>query len=177
MWVPGYPARWVKQFAIHEDADVAVLYAPEASTTGQVFAAIDDELLEGGEYIGFGYPVEGAPDDRPVGRVLRGYFQRYMPYESSDGRSYFAAELSAPAPGGSSGTVLAYAHAPDQAVAIVTRNHDSWMTVERLEEMTVEGHTDRVEVRRVITYGVAAVLPRIRDWVDAIVDEMLRQAN
>lgn len=173
IYVPGHDPTPVTRSEVHETADLAVLHAPQAGIYGEPFTGIAESLVEGGDYTGFGFPVEGAPTDAPVGRVLRGYFQRYMPYTSNDGRRYFAAEMSAPAPGGSSGSVLVLSNAPDRAAAVVARNHDSWMTVERIEELESGGRVNRVEVRKVITYGIAVVLHSHREWIDEMVDSML----
>jgi len=172
VWIPGNDPKPVRRFAKHDTADLAVLHVPEARIHGGTYTGIAQAIVEGGDYIGFGYPVEGAPNDKPVGRVLRGYFQRQMPYTSIDGSNYFALEMSAPAPGGSSGTILAYAQDPERAAAIVAVNHDSWMTVERIEEIEENGRVDRVEVRRVISYGIAVALHGYETWINEVVEEM-----
>lgn len=169
---PSRAAAPVAGFAVHESADLAVLFAPEAMIHGSPFVGVASMLYEGGGYRGFGYPVEGAPNDHPVGRTLRGYVQREMPYQAADGRSYFALEMSAPAPGGASGTVLAYDDEPDRAAAVVAVNHDSWMTVERLEELEEGGRSTRVEVRRVLSFGIAVALYGREGWLDEVITDL-----
>lgn len=44
-----------------------------------------DGLIDGGDFTGYGYPVEGGPEGRlPVGRLFKGYFMRYCGYRKPD---------------------------------------------------------------------------------------------
>jgi hypothetical protein len=156
----------------HEASDVALLHLPasgeELST--QVYRPLspDFTLIDGGDFLGHGYPVEGSANALPVGRLFKGHFQRYFGYEPpSGGSGYFAAEMSTPAPAGLSGGVLAYANEPDVAVAVVTTNVDSWVTIDRFESVEREGQVYREEIRRVVSYGIAAMLTGLGPWLEA----------
>ncbi len=88
--LPGEPKpRRILQVERHDTSDLAVVHAEpqedEALGT-QVFAGVDETLVEGGDFKAFGYPVEAAAS--PVGRLLKGHFQRYMSYEDAAGLGY-----------------------------------------------------------------------------------------
>ncbi|MDN5747368.1 MAG: hypothetical protein L0H64_02385 [Pseudonocardia sp.] len=123
-------------------------------------------LIDGGDFVCFGYPAEGGLDNRPTGRTIRGYCQRWFSYLDSAGRRYFALEMSCPAPAGLSGSVVAYAQRPDVAVGVVTANHDSYVLLDRVEEVQRDGSVYRDSTSRVISYGIAASLSNTENWLD-----------
>jgi hypothetical protein len=170
--MPTEPApRRVERIERHPTADLAVLIAERLDSDDQTFPLLYQPppkgLIDGGTFIGFGYPVEGSGGPMPVGRLFRGHFQRYFGYTPPGAKeSYFAGEMSIPAPAGFSGGPLAYDSQPQSLVAIVTTNHDSWAVVDRIEEVEKDGLRYREEVRRVISYGIAAILSQpVVDWL------------
>jgi len=124
-----------------------------------VYQRPDNELVDGGAFIGFGYPIEGSESAEPVGRLFKGHFQRHFGYEPPDGTgSYFAGELSIPAPAGFSGGPLAYVCPATAARGVVAANHDVWVTLDRFEAVERDGIVHRDEIRRVGSDGIAARL-------------------
>lgn len=160
-------ARRVHQIVRHPTADLALLVAerrePE-SMAKQVFLGVDETLDEGGDFMAFGYPVEGA--DAPVGRLFKGHFQRYMSYTDSAGRTYLAGELNTPAPAGLSGGPVVRPHTPELLTGVVTTNVESYVVLDSVEEVERNGSILRVHNRRVVTYGLAALLTSKGAWLD-----------
>lgn len=171
--LPGEPKpRPVLRVERHETSDVAVVIAQprEDEPLGtQVYEGIDDTLTEGGDFMAYGYPVEAAAS--PVGRLFKGHFQRYMSYEDAAGHGYFAGELSIPAPAGLSGGPVVRTTSPSLLTAVVTQNVESYVVLDSLEEVERDGKTLRVESRRVVNYGIAAMLTSDGPWLDGIVSE------
>jgi len=164
----GRTLRPVVSVTRSETSDIALLQTPPRDTEdfpGQVFRSVPNELVEGGDFIAFGYPVEGA-GGQPTGRLFKGHHQRYFGYDDSAGRSYFAAEMSIPAPAGLSGGPIVPAHQTDQLLGVVTTNVESYVVLDSFEEVEEGGRTLRVESRRVVNYGIAALLSGHRDWLD-----------
>jgi hypothetical protein len=152
----------------HPTADLALLRLPPTESHAppdQFYLPPPDSLEEGGDFYGAGFPVEGTTDGLPVPRTFKGHFQRYFGYEAPDGRNYFAGEMSIPAPAGLSGGGLTYTRAARHLAAIVTTNHDSWVTLDRTEEVERDGVKYRDEVRRVVSYGIAAMAHPHEDWL------------
>lgn len=159
----------------HPTFDVAVLIAePADCATAEIpaYQHIEDTLIDGGDFVGFGYPGEGSTGSLPIGRLFKGHVQRYFTYEPP-GRSqpYLAAEMSIPAPAGLSGGPLAYAQSQDRPFAIVTTNHDSWATIDSFEEFEKDGKISRGEIRRVVSYGIAILLHGLAQWVHEQIDK------
>ena len=82
--------------------------------------------------------------------------------------------MSIPAPGGFSGGPIAWAGDPSRPVGIVTTNHDSWMTVDRFEEVEKDGKIYREEIRRVVSYGLAAVIVGLTEWIEYAMNSLGR---
>jgi hypothetical protein len=108
-WValPAAPdGAWAAQHVIrHETSDIAVLIGPTsaAENKGAVrwfYSGLDQTLVDGGDFIGYGYPAEL---NSAVPRFFKGHFQRHFGYSDPSGRNYFAGEMSIPAPVGLSG--------------------------------------------------------------------------
>ncbi len=154
----------------HLETDIAVvlLDPDEDDSTALdhcVYVRARDMLIDAGDFVGHGYPVEGAQN--PVARTFKGHFQRYFEYKPPiGGASYFAGEMSIPAPPGFSGGPLAYADMPRGLVAVVTTNVDSEVIIDRYEEVEHDGVIHREQISRIISYGIAAMTSRIRDWLD-----------
>lgn len=153
----------------HPTADIAVFAVDLSDDSapggleGQFFTGVAEELVLGADFIGYGYPVD---DSGPVERILKGYFQRQVwRYTDPEHRTYPAWELSIPALEGASGAVLAYTHEPRKAAAVVTGNHDSYTTRDSYEEVDANGNVERGFNRRVISFGVAASLLGLGEWI------------
>lgn len=162
-------ARGVLSVVRHPTSDLAVLFAerrrPE-SMAAQVFAGVDETLVEGGDFLAFGYPVEGV--QVPVGRLFKGHYQRHMSHTDSAGRGYFAGELSVAAPAGLSGGPVARPHTPNLISSVVTTNVESYAVLDYVEEVERDGRSLRLEARRVVAYGIAAMLMSAKDWLSAV---------
>lgn len=110
--------------------------------------------------------------DEPVERVLKGYFQRpiwnYEP--AGGGAAYSAFEMSIPALRGSSGAVLAFAHEPASAVAVVTENRSSHITVSSFEDVGADGARYKELHQEVVSYGIALSLFGHEEWLEAALE-------
>jgi hypothetical protein len=55
----------------------------------------------------------------------------------------------------------------------VTTNHDSYLVIDSYEEEERDGRVSRGEIRRVVSYGIAAMLTNtaIANWLQTIVDD------
>jgi Trypsin-like peptidase domain len=155
----------------HPETDIAVitLDPAEDGTASHlrecIYVRPADQLIDGGDFIGHGYPVEGA--EAPVARTFKGHFMRYFGYEPPNGgNSYFAGEMSIPAPPGFSGGPLAYTTMPNGLVAVVTTNVDSEIILDRFEEVQRDGSKHAERVTRMISYGIAAMTAGHWDWLD-----------
>ncbi|MGE2689980.1 S1 family peptidase [Mycolicibacterium pulveris] len=162
--------RLAEQVIRHPTIDLAALVVSKdaAKPPTGVYSEIGHGLVDGGDFIAFGYPAElgtTAP------RLFKGHYQRHFEYQSPDGHKYFAAELSIPAPAGLSGGPVSNAHRPQVLDAIVTANHDSSAVIDSFEEEERDGKVWRGKITRVVSYGIAAMLvpPDVQEWVDTVV--------
>jgi hypothetical protein len=158
----------------HPESNVAVVIA-EAQVEDDflkhhVFDAPPPALISGGDFEAFGFLSDGPlVDDRPVGRLLKGHFQRYFGYESPIGYKYFAGEMSIPAPAGFSGGPIVYLNQRNILCGIATANVESYAILDQIEEKVSEDVTTRYESRRVLSYGLAAMVSGFTTWLDEIV--------
>lgn len=152
----------------HPAADVAILVT-ESSGLSHPFRNYRRRPEVGEEFVAFGYPenVFGVDAREPTARLFRGHYQRFYRHESYLGYAYEAAELSIPAPAGLSGGPVFLETSMDEVVGIVTENLESTTVLESVEEIQAPGKERREVFRKVITYGVAAVLRDIGDWLDS----------
>jgi hypothetical protein len=168
--IPSTKEFWsVEQIVRDPEADLAVVVgAPyDAMFPNQVYTGVHAGLIDGGDFAAYGYPFEG---EGAVGRLFKGHFQRYMGYKDTFRNSYFAGELSIPAPRGLSGGPVSYAHTLDQLAAVVTANIDSYLVEDAYEEEVDKDHVRRGEIRRIVAYGIAVMLPPKANWLNEIVD-------
>jgi hypothetical protein len=171
-------AALVQEVVVHPTSDLAVAFVSpkdDDPMSLQVFSGISGELQEGGDFVAFGYPSEGV--GAPKGRLFKGHFQRYIGHDDAAGRSYFAGELSIPAPGGLSGGPVSPAYQPGLLTAIVTTNVDSYAILDSISEVDDAGKQYREETRRVISYGIAAMLTSQGAWVDSVIDSEQRPSH
>jgi hypothetical protein len=130
-----------------------------------IINTVAPDLAIGGDFLTFGHPVEGVPDARATGRLLKGHFQRYFTYVSPSGASYWAGEMSVPTPAGHSGGPVVRAHSPHVLEAIVMANYDSYIVLDAVDEVEEGGRTTRIESRRIVTYGIAVMASNLRQWL------------
>lgn len=165
-------ARTVEHVTRHPTIDLAALVTSKdaAVPPSGVYSEIGHSLVDGGDFIAFGYPAE---ENTNVARMFKGHYQRHFQYRSPDGRAYFAAELSIPAPAGLSGGPVSNAHRPQVLDAIVTANHDSSLVIDSYEEEERDGTISRGKITRVVSYGIAAMLvPNdVQNWIDTVVSK------
>jgi len=155
----------------HDSRDLAVLLLEPSPASDFDYAAYDGipgELIDGGDFLGVGFPVEGV--ESPVARMFKGHFMRYIAYQSPGGTcDYLAGEMNIPAPPGLSGGALAVTRYPQQLAAVVTTNVDSEVVLDRTEKVERDGTTYRDSIVRHISYGIAAMLTRdVGEWLDQV---------
>lgn len=162
--------RLAEQVIRHPKIDLAALVISKSAKAppNGVYSEIGHTLVDGGDFIAFGYPAE---ENTQVPRLFKGHYQRHFEYQSPDGRKYFAAELSVPAPAGLSGGPVSNARRPQILDAIVTTNHDSSLVIDSYEEEERDGTKSRGKITRVVSYGIAAMLvpADVQEWVHTVV--------
>jgi hypothetical protein len=151
----------------HPTADLAVLQieAPkeEPFFAKHVLGPAKHEVRLGGDFLAFGYPVDGPSDlsedgQRPTARLFKGHFQRYFSHTSHTGHNYWAGEMSVPAPTGLSGGPVVWRENPSAVCGVVTTNLETHAILDHVEEVQEDGRTIRMEARRVVHYGLALML-------------------
>lgn len=161
-------SRKVIAHEIHPKADLALMKLEplqEDPGASQVFAGVYPQLIDAGEFISHGFPAEGTNGEEFVARASRGHFQRYFMYKDPSNREYFAGELSVPAWGGMSGSAVSYCDDQRRIVAVITGNYESYMVTYQSETIR-EGNTVRSwDSRKVINYGLCAMLSGVQDWL------------
>lgn len=162
--------RVVEQVIRHPTIDLAALVIAKDTKAhpNGVYNEISHTLVDGGDFIAFGYPAE---EDTQVPRLFKGHYQRHFDYQAPDGRTYLAAELSAPAPAGLSGGPVSNAYRPQVLDGIVTANHDSSLVIDSYEEEERNGTKSRGKITRVVSYGIAAMLVSadVQEWIHTVV--------
>jgi hypothetical protein len=158
---------------LHPAADLAILHV--VSTPGppdEPFSYIGGLAL-GIDFYAYGFPedLQQPPAEGDRARLFVGHIQRVMTYQQAPYR-YVAAELSVGVPVGLSGGPVFYTDHPGTGAVfgVATTNVDSATASEAFEEVEEhfeDGRVVRTEYRRVITYGIALLLPNMRDWIDA----------
>lgn len=161
------PAVVIERNPAHDVALVRTAPLDHESAAKQIVSQIPEDLIDGGDFLTYGYPNDAGAGGL-VGRLLKGHFQRYFPYKNARGHSYFAGELSVATPSGHSGGPVVRASSPQWLEGIVTTNHDSYIVLDQIEEVEENGKTLRVESRRVVTYGIAAMATSLRPWLSEL---------
>jgi hypothetical protein len=166
-------ARSAIQVIRHPKIDLGILVvsADAKQPPSGVYSEIGHTLYDGGDFFAFGYPAE---ENTNKARMFKGHYQRHFLYESPGGYSYFAAELSIPAPAGLSGGPVSNAHRPQVLEAVVTANRDSSLVIDSFEETERDGSVTRAKITRVVSYGIAATLvpDDVQQWIHTIVEEV-----
>lgn len=170
------PDAWIASGVYrHPKADVAVLVGRNEDVSMndsiRLYSDVDRTMSEGRDFIAYGYPAEEGSGAVP--RYFKGHFQRYFGYPDPRGRVYFAGEMSIPAPAGLSGGPVSAPSTPDKLIGIVTTNHDSYLVEDSYVQEERDGRISRGEIRRVVSYGIAAMLvhEEFSTWLKDIVEE------
>lgn len=165
----------VDRIARHPTADIAMLFLQgedARSEAGYPTLAFWDGVGNwslGEEFLAYGYPSEGPTEgasNSPVARLFRGYFQRFMHFETPGGFQYLGGEMSIPAPGGLSGGPLFRPGAHTMVTGLVATNRDSYAVTDSIDEVDDAGKRFRLESRKVVSYGVAVMLSGVADWLN-----------
>lgn len=150
----------------HPSADVATLNAPSAHGVEPFWNAVGNYSM-GEDFMAYGYPegVFGEGAGRPVPRVFRGHYQRFLDYQSQHLRyRYVAGEMSIPSPVGLSGGSVFRLGAPMMVTGLVTENLESMSGIRRIEEVRSSNKVEITKEMNVISYGVALMLDSVSDW-------------
>ena len=168
--LPAREGVWkAEQLIRHPEADVAAILIRKhpQDLPNCAFTGIEERVFDAGDFHTYGFPAEG---EGAVRRYFKGHFQRFMSYTDPSGRSYSAGEMSIPAPAGLSGGPISWTQSLDKLAGIVTTNHDSYLVVDSFEEFERNGSVTRGQIRRVTTYGIAAMLLPLKEWLDELVE-------
>lgn len=169
--------RRVVEVVRHPDADVAVAVTePDADDDGTGYSdgafwnCVGNWSL-GEELLAYGFPTEGPFQGAgvPTPRLFTGHYQRFLEWRPPNGRPYLAGEMSIPAPAGLSGGPVFRRGAQVMVTGLVTSNLESYSVLHAIEEVDEAGQRFREEARRVIQYGLVAMLSDIEDWLDGVV--------
>lgn len=164
----------------HPKADVAVMRRQEIEgdedMASQVFNLPSDlGLVDGQDVRAYGYPSESTPDGvSPVGRMFKGHLMRVLSFTSPAGRDYLAGETSFPIPAGASGGPVIDQRA-GHLVGVMTTNVDSYVVVDQVDEIDDAGRRTRIESKRIVSYGLIALVAGFNDWLRAAIEELRGQ--
>lgn len=151
----------------HPVADVALVRLEDARWGFEPFwNALPIHGL-GEDLYAYGYPENVRSDERaPTARLFKGYVQRVFQQDSHMGYRYAALELDFACPAGLSGGPLFRPAAPQIVLGVATENFESTTFLDAVEETTGSGETRRTQYQRVLSYGVAASLASLDDWLN-----------
>jgi hypothetical protein len=188
VWVQ-YPRRGDRRKATnvirHSEADVAVIFtSPDENDDGTgypegAFWNCVGNWGMGEEFLAYGFPTEGPfqTGDAPTPRIFVGHYQRFLRFGISKYGRYLAGEMSIPAPAGLSGGPVFRRGAPQMLTGLVTSNLESYSVLHAIEEVEQSGQRFREESRRVIQYGLVAMLSDIESWLDELIPHRLGTAH
>lgn len=169
----------------HPEADIAVvLTTPEVGDDGTGYPAdtfwncVGNWAL-GEEFFAYGFPTEGpfAGGNTPTPRLFVGHYQRFLAFDNPKRGQYLAGEMSIAAPAGLSGGPVFRGGAPQMVTGLVTSNLETYSVLYSIEELDESGGRYREESRRVIQYGLAAMLSDFEDLLDEFVPHRLGTAH
>ncbi len=180
IWVE-FPRRGDRRRAIrvvkHPEADIAVIITePLANDDGRGYAkgtfwdCVGNWGL-GEEFLAYGFPTEGPFQETcsPTPRLFVGHYQRFMWFDAPNRGRYLAGEMSIPAPAGLSGGPVFRREAPSMLTGLVTSNVETYSVLHSIDEVDDSGGRYREESRRVIQYGLVAMLSDIEEWIDQLI--------
>lgn len=155
----------------HPTADVAAIVTEQlAGGIPRYFAGLEvfaGTYGLGDEFASFGFPVGGTqaePANEPTPRIFRGFTQRLADFQSEPVGTYRAYELSIPAPEGLSGGPV-FVPGSDRVFGLVTGNFESYTLKSDVVERTEDGAMHRETHIRVVSYGMAAALMGVQEWL------------
>jgi hypothetical protein len=165
--------RPVVSVELHPAMDAAlVVVQPIPGEYQHVFTGPEQGMLGtiGDEVCAFGYPANDPGEPAlTTPRFFRGYYQRSMRFTSPEGYTYWASELSFPAPRGLSGGAVYKRHRFPEVSGIVTTNYESYTGSEHEVIERHGGVTEIVRYRRVVTYGIALMMHEVAAWLEEAV--------
>lgn len=186
-----YPGRDQRRRSVrierHPDADVAIVFTePDLDDDGEgyhpsTFWNHVGNWSMGEEFYAYGFPTEGgfAEANVPTPRLFTGNYQRFLRWTTpgSESKGYLAGEMSVPAPGGLSGGPVFRHGAPQMLTGLVTSNLETYSVLHSIDEVQADGVQYREESRRVIQYGLAAMLSELAEWLDEFVEHRVGTAH
>jgi hypothetical protein len=162
----------VKEIHEHPAADLAVIVLkPYGFQVFDPFQGFAGRASLGDAVRCFGFPSDSTPTGQGlVPRMLRGFVQRQLEFNSHKGYCYDALELSLPAPAGMSGAPVSPESQQSHIVGLVAENMDSSTLLHQVTEVQTDGSRLTERVERVVTYGIAVELIHYDDWIQVRVD-------
>lgn len=186
IWV-DFPMQRARRVAVdiipHPSADVSIVVTSRPHDddgmgypSGAFWNCVGNVSL-GEEFMAYGFPTEGPYEEAqsPTPRLFVGHYQRFLRFDGLRG-SYFAGEMSIPAPAGLSGGPVFRRGAPPMVTGLVTTNLETYSILDSTEEVDTSGVRTRCESRQVIRYGLAAILSDVEQWLDEHVPHRLGPA-
>ena len=162
----GRPVTAIEQ---HPTVDAALIVVDAIPAEPQfVFTGPEQGIIAtiGDEVCAFGYPANDPGEPAlTTPRFFRGHYQRSMRYTSPEGLTYWASELSFPAPRGLSGGAIYKPHRFPEVSGLVTTNYESDTGTDH--EINERDGTI-IRYRRVVTYGIALMMHEVAAWLDEI---------
>jgi hypothetical protein len=157
----------------HPSADLAVLHIDTAHDGVEPFTRITAGYALGLDFYAHGFPedVFGKDARKPIARTFRGYFQRFLEYQSFLGYQYSAGELSIQCPAGlSGGCIFPSEHLQLGFVyGVATENLRSTTILQAVEELQSDGVQYRELYQQVISYGICVLLRDYEDWLRNVI--------
>lgn len=153
----------------HPTADIALIKVDSIeSDQAQAFLSLKTKYGLGDDFKAFGFPedVFGHDASQPVGRLFKGYFQRYFFREGNSRYRYDAGEMNIACPGGLSGGPVFMGDRTWVVFGLVTENLESTTFLHSVREIDMAGKVTREHYQNVINYGVCLMLTGVKDWLD-----------
>lgn len=170
VFTQGEGVRKVVERHLKTESDLAILKLPSSERSGmesQVFDGVSQTVHAEGEFVSFGFPSNTPNLDDVKSRTSMGHVQRIFPYKDTVGNEYLASELSIEAWPGMSGSVISYKQDPNRIFGVITQNHESYETIDRYEETKTDSYTKIVEVRKIVSFGIASMLSGHKEWIES----------
>lgn len=186
LWV-DFPVQQTRRMVVdivqHPSVDVAIMVTSRRDdddgmgySAGAFWNCVGNVSL-GEEFMAYGFPTEGPyhEADAPTPRLFVGHYQRFLRFDRFR-TSYFAGEMSMPAPAGLSGGPVFRPGAPQMVTGLVTTNLETYSLRDLIDEVDADGVRTRVESHQVIRYGLAAMLSEVEPWLDEHIPHRLGTA-
>jgi hypothetical protein len=152
----GHPVAAVT-ITRHPEADIAVVeIADQGTYRVQPLFIVAKSYGYGDEVAALGFSEDSMRDGtvKPIGRIFRGFLQRFFDHNSHLGYEYRAAEVSFPSPAGlSGGPVFTMPHGI-HVVGLMAENFQSTTYLHAVEEVQDATSHYKETIKQVIQYGV-----------------------